>query len=268
VNLAADARHPEPFRALLAHLDDEKLAAMTAPQRVAVYGALCQFHRFYGEHEQAIAAGRKAVALVDAACASEAGRSRNYLAHALIVAYRESQTDPALLAEAQMIVHAAKTDWAPADDANRRASHLGFCLHLEAEITRLSGLAFDPGRPYWVGRIWSHPWLFTLLSCTRNPQNEPSLRQRGIEELLAKSAALVAEYGADTLFGLFDAVYRLLDAVYHQRPQEGARQALCAWLKDRAKAGFPGWQDYLSPLIHETMDREAVEALCDAIRYH
>jgi hypothetical protein len=86
--------------------------------------------------------------------------------------------------------------------------------------------------------------------------------------LVARSAAFVAKYGADTLFGLFDAVYRLLDAVYHQRPQEGARQALCAWLEGRAKAGFPGWQDYLSPLIHETMDREAFEALCDAIRYH
>jgi hypothetical protein len=85
---------------------------------------------------------------------------------------------------------------------------------------------------------------------------------------LAKSAAFVAKYGADILFGLFDAVYCLFDATYHQRSQEGARQALCAWLKDRAKAGFPGWQDYLSPLIHETMDREAVEALCDAIRYH
>jgi tetratricopeptide (TPR) repeat protein len=268
VNLAADACHPEPFRVLLRRLDEESLAAMTAPQRVKVYGALCQFHRFYGEHDQAIAAGRKAVALVDAACAGEAGRSRNYLVHALIVAYRGGQTDPALLTEAQMILQAAKTDWAPVDDANRRASHLGFCLHLEAEIARLRGLAFDPGRPYWVDRIWSHPWLFTLLSCTRNPQNEPSLRQCCIEELVAKSAAFVAKYGVDTLFGLFDAVYRLFDAAYHQCSQEGARQALCAWLKDRAKAGFPGWQDYLSPLIHENMDREAIEALCDAIRYH
>jgi hypothetical protein len=121
--------------------------------------------------------------------------------------------------------------------------------------------------PPWRGG-WSHPWLFTLLSCVRNPNNPPERREDSLKQLLEESSQWVQKYKVESLFGLFDAAYRLFDAVYRQRPQDEARRVLLAWLKAQAQAGFPGWREHLMPLIHEDMDREAVEALCDAIRYH
>jgi hypothetical protein len=94
------------------------------------------------------------------------------------------------------------------------------------------------------------------------------LLPRGARPSLSRIRPVQARRKVESLFGLFDAVYRLFDAVYRQRPQDEARRALLAWLKAQAQAGFPGWREYLMPLIHEDMGREAVEALCDAIRYH
>jgi hypothetical protein len=152
------------------------------------------------------------------------------------------------------------------DDLSRRNSHLGFCLHLEAEIARLKGLAFDPGHPL-AWELEPSLAVYSAFLCAY-PNNLPERREDSLKQLLEESSQWVQKYKVESLFGLFDAVYRLFDAVYRQRPQDEARRVLLAWLKAQAQAGFPGWREYLMPLIHEYMDREAVEALCDAIRYH
>lgn len=91
--------------------------------------------------------------MTDAAWASEAGRSRNYLVHALIAAARESVRSPhhALIDEAEHLLLASVASWVPKDSAQSRQSHRGFCLHLDAEVKRLRGTPFVPDEPVWRG---------------------------------------------------------------------------------------------------------------------
>jgi hypothetical protein len=269
VNSAIDAHAPEAFRgADLTAADDEALAVLTGPRRMAVYGARCQFHRAFGEHERAIEDGRKAVEIADSTCAREAGRSRNYLVHALIAAYRAGNREPALLAEAEETLRAAMTTWAPADNPRSRDAHLGFCQHYQAELARLRSEPFDVAELPWTGRPWDHPELFTLLSVVRNPQNDARRRETDLERLLEDSQHHVKGYGQASLFGLFDAVYRLFAAVYRHEPQGEPRRTLDAWLEGAAKAGLPGWRERLRPFLGKDLDMDTAEALCDAIPYH
>ena len=237
------------------------VSVMTGKQRVKVCGALCQFHRFFGPNDKAIEFGRQAVSLADHVYSSSAGRARNYLVHALLVAYK-SKKDPAIIAEAQHCLTASQGQWAPQEDTNARNSHLGFCLHLEAEIARLSGQPFTPGPSYWR-KTWGHPWLFTLLSCARNLANDEVIRRKCLEELVLQSTKDQQKYGTDSLFGLFNAVYKLFYAVYLQHDQQAVLVQLQAWLDNSL-----GWKQCLQNLVKSDMDLEGMQILLDAIRYH
>lgn len=272
VDLAIDARTPDAFSAVAdsASLDD--VARMTGPLRIKVFGARCQFHRFFGDINRAISSGRKAIALADQVSASESGRSRNYLVHALIVAAKGSSGDTRaeFLAEAQLVLNEAVGAWGPQDSVGARATHREFCLHLQAEIARLTGDPFEPDDQHWASHwtgLWGHPWLFTLLSCARNQKNSPSTQRRCLDALLSESVKW--QTGQEhTLFGMFHAVYSLAHAVFLNGDASEAAGNLRKWLADRAAEGFPGWQEYLSPLISDNMARADVDRLCDAIRHH
>ncbi len=268
-DLAADARHTGFYAFIVEQAALPIVGYMDGPQRVRLYGVLCQLHRFFGHPQEAIAAGRQAMALVSQVLVSDAGRTCNYLIHALVAAYREAAPqDPALLAEARTQLAASRSDWLPRHDAKARDSHLTFCQHLEAEIARLSGQPYaPPDAPGWRG-FWGQAWLFTLLSCARNPRNPDSDRKGYLTRLLEEAAEYESREGSASLFGLFGSVYLLYAAVVREEDASGPRRAFDAWLDNQATAGFPGWRDYLAPLLPPVIDRAAVEALCDAIRYH
>lgn len=267
-DMAIDARVPEIFSFADA-VSPEDVARMTGPRRVEVFGARCQFHRFFGDIGEAIAAGRKAVAIADSVYASTAGRSRNYLVHALIVAAKDAEggTRSEFLQEARHHLNESAGPWAPQDDDRSRKSHLQFYQHLDAEIARLTGKSFVPEGPYWRG-LWGHAWLFTLLSGARNKENDRSTRERCLKALVSQSLERQEAEGPQSLFGLFHAVYALADAVLSDRDQAPFTKGLRTWLAERAAEGFPGWQDYLAPLVSDSMTRTDIDRLCDAIRYH
>lgn len=267
VDPAADARHPDEFRALSKKLDTSFTASMTAPQRVKVFGAQCQYFRFYGQHREAIQAGEASVKLADSTCCSQSGRARIYLAHAIIAAVREGLTDKEHLDKASRLILESKTTWLPTQSGRGRDSHLGFCIHLEAEVARLSGKPFIPPPDQYQGMHWGHPLLFTLLSCARNRNNPQKQRSDSLEQLvkLSHKYASEAQY---TLFDLFDPVYRLYAAVLSKQSQVESLNDLNAWLDHWANKNMPGWKEYLGPLISTDMDLPGVETLCDAIRYH
>lgn len=269
-DMAADARQTEFYTFIVERATLPIVGYMDGPQRIRLYGVLCQLHRFFGHHQEAIAAGRQAMTLVSQVLASDVGRTCNYLIHALVAAYREAAPrDPALLEEASTLLTASRTVWAPRHHSKALGTHLTFCQHLEAEIARLTGRPYSPGEPVWRG-IWDHAWLFTLLSCARNPCHSARERQGYLDRLLKEAVKYEDEDrgGSSSLFGLFGSFYRLYAAVVRGEDASGPRRALDAWLDNQATAGFPGWRDYLAPLLPPVIDRTAVEALCDAIRYH
>lgn len=266
--LAIDARHVAP---LLSLRDETEAAidAMTVPRRVEVYGSLCQFHRFFGPVGEAIAAGRAAVAIADQAWASRAGQSRNYLAHALIVAARSAVDGEraSLLEEARRLLHESETEWAPLDHANSRRIHLGFCAHLRAEVARVAGEPLQPPASAAHG-VWSHPRMFQLLACGRNSANDRLTRLQCLEELLVVSSQFRNRHGDHSLFALLDGVYQLTHAVYAGVPQAPPLGQIERWLACRADEGFPGWQQHLGPPVHPDMSERDIDLLCDAIGYH
>jgi hypothetical protein len=268
-DMAIDAYEPKIFTKLLEKLGPDEMRQMSGTRCVQVFGSLCQFHRMFGDTRLAIINGEKAVSLADQAYASSAGRSRNYLVHARIVAVREGATNKKeLLAKACRELNESMDDWAPVEDERTRSSHLGFCLHLEAEIARLSAKPFSPPDTAFKKGVWSHPWLFTLLSCARNKRNEFATRVTYINQLVSLSEKWCEEQGKNSLFGLFNAVYVLLAATFSKGDIAVPQKHLRKWLEDRAKEGYPGWQNHLMPLIKEKMNFEEAEILCDAIRYH
>lgn len=266
--LAIDAHHACAAAEVMDRLEQYPLAHLSGQRRLRVLGALCQLHRHFGNHEPAIEAGREAASLADAIHAHEADRSRNYLAHALINAYRE---DPGasgrLLEEAQQLIDASRRIGSSRTGTAARLAHLGFCRHLDAEIARLAGRPFAPGEPCWQGD-WGHPWLFTLLSCARNPRNDPELRSQCLAGLLEHSAEAVQRHGQHSLFGLLHAVYRYYAAIFRNEDSAPARQSVTDWCATLATAGFPGWQQHLAAFVESPTSPDSAEALCDAIRYH
>ena len=83
-----------------------------------------------------------------------------------------------------------------------------------------------------------------------------------------ESRAWKARLGPHSLFGLFHAVYTLVNAVFSGHDQALPAEDAHRWLSERAAEGFPGWQHQLQPHVSNQMSRSDVDSLCDAIRYH
>jgi hypothetical protein len=272
-NVAVDGCEPGAFRDC-ALWNGLRLADLRGPARVEVLGSWCQFHRMFGNPAEAIRCGQDAVALADTVYPDSAGRSRNYLIHALLVACRESNGPSGAgpgthyLDQARTLLAESMGVWAPQDDAEARTSHLLFCLPLAAEIARLSGQAFAlPDTTQPPDGIWDHPWHFAQLSSARNAQHGRAERAQALDRLVAGSERITARMGRDSLFGLFDAVFRLYQAAFTGADLALPRQVVGVWLEDTAARGFPGWRDYLTPELAAVTDLPGAERLCNAIRY-
>jgi hypothetical protein len=268
-DMAIDACDPGLLAPLWSTLEARQ-AEMSGVRRVQVLGTMCQVGRASGDFASAIASGERAVALADHVFASSAGRSRNYLVHARIAAVRAGHDDTRqLLGRAERELEESRGSWAPHFDETALRSHLGFCAPLAAEIDRLGGKLHRPSGPRRRRGIWSHPELFLLLSLARNPAHPRQARLRYADLLAARSAGRLRRFGGSSLFGLFDAVYRLYGAALREEELSVPRRALEAWLGARAAEGYPGWQHRLAPWIsRHRLDLEEVERLCDAIPYH
>jgi len=266
--LAIDAYDASTAAELTDRLGHYPLAHLSGQQRLRVFGTLCQLHRHFGNHESSIEAGRKAVSLADAIHAHDADRTRNYLAHALIDLHRENPSGSVhLLEEARELVDTSQRISSSRTGTTARLIHLGFCSHLHAEIARLADQPFEPGEPCWQG-TWGHPWMFTLLSCARNPRNNPSLRRRCLDRLLEHSAEALHQHGQTSLFGLLHAVYQCYAAISRGEDSTLAQQAVIDWGKMLAAQGFFGWQQHLAAFLESEISPEDAEALCNAIRYN
>jgi tetratricopeptide (TPR) repeat protein len=225
-----------------------------ATDRVKYWGTICQLKRSTGDYDQAVEAGREAVRIADMALASEAGRDRNYLIHAL-----KAET---LLAESQ-------NQWAP---LSGRQMHLGFCLHFEAEIARLQKRPFQPpDSPPWSGE-WEHPWLFVLLSSARNELNSPEARLEYAQKMV-DFAMQMTRGSTESLFALFYSVYEIYNNAIRKSLTEEPLDSLTRWCEALKTKGFPGWYNRLTPYVEKIRWNKGdpmtiVEHLCDAIPYH
>ncbi len=238
--------------------------------RVKYWGTLCQLYRLGNQLDAAIEAGQKAVECADQSLASESGRDRNYLIHALLArARRQADTAVADLDKAQELLTASETQWAPRRGDGARKSHLGFCLHYRAEIHRLQGRPFDPPEhPPWAG-TWGHPWFFTLLACGRNRAHDQKLRRLFIDRLVEATMPTARKY-PDSLFAMFGSTYQVYRAVLNHGDPTDHLVILKNWCSHMTDLGFPGWENRLTPILNriQVTDQDAVEALCDAIPYH
>ncbi|MBN1182403.1 MAG: hypothetical protein JXB49_08965 [Bacteroidales bacterium] len=264
-----DSMRLNECKRLIQQIDQVMIDKMSGSSRVKVYGSFCQFYRITGEFTKAIQYGEHAISLADEVYSSRAGRSRNYLIHALIIAYRENiNLGFNILDKAEILLNESKGIWSPIDNKSAQLSHLGFCKHYEAELARLRGKEFDPGMSPYPDGIWSHPWQYTLLSCARNSKNSIKLRRNCFKDLIIKSQADENCNGEDSLFGLFNKIYQLLWKTFNQVEAKKEIEALEYWLNVKVQSGFPGWNQYLSPYIKKSMNFHDVEIICDAIREH
>lgn len=276
VNAATDAHTPAMVEHLLPALD-QMLGRMRLLQRAQVAGALCQYFRFFDCPDRPMAAvewGRRAVGWADAGYTSGAGRSRNYLIHSLLVTYRSMPEDN-LIKEADALLGEAETVWAPQSEARAYRPHMGFCLHLRAELMRLRRQPFQlPPTPPWGGD-WGHPWLFALLACARNEAHALELRIALAQQLCDEANSWTQREGEKSLFGLFSALYALYYA--HLVDADPAEPLDCVrgWLSELAERELPGWQIRLNPYLDalsaaatdKTVER-AMDELLNAVRYH
>ena len=248
-----------------AHIEQARAA-----DRVKFWGTRCQLYRLTGEWDKAIDAGRKSVEYADMSLAGEAGQDRNYLIHALITrAKHRDETRDGDLAEAEMLLEESMNPYAPVE---KRESHLGFCLHLEAEIARLKGVEFTPPeKPPWSGD-WGHPWLFVLLSCARNQKKSAQRRNEYAKKLVEFSGNLRKKMKGDSLFELLDAVYDVFYHAMQEQTVDAGLKRIEVWCENIKTKGFPGWFNRLTPYIKAIRSAPGemgpVETLCDAVFYH
>jgi hypothetical protein len=57
-------------------------------------------------------------------------------------------------------------------------------------------------------------------------------------------------------------------AVWFHEDSSVACQDLQGWLSARAAQGFPGWLEYIRPLLSADLTEEVANRLFDSIRYH
>ena len=239
-----------------------------ASKRAKYWGTLCQIYRVTEAYDQSIAAGEKSIFFADFALASEAGRNRNYLIHALIARARNApETLDADLARAKILLHEARNEWAPIHQEN---VHFGFCLHFEAEIARLQGHSFLlPKEPHWLGG-WGHPWMFALLSCTRNIKNNWDQRESYADQMTIYSQGK----RTTSKLSLFDLFYHILSMYTNSmngKPINENLNEISTWCKIQKKMGFPGWYSKLMPFINSIGKKSdpysSVVDLCDHFHY-
>lgn len=243
--------------------------------RIEVRGTKCQAYRACKEYDKAIREGLRAVWLAKRGFASETGRDLNYVTHALI-AKAWARSDAArrrAVKQAQFFLDQSSVAWAPAEPS-RVAVHRLFCRHYEAEIKRLSGAPFAPGTPADVRAGWRHPWLFTLLSCSRNEANDLSDRQNWALQLVEESAKLAgAEGERRKVFELFHRVYRVWSDAIHGIDFHRSRDELTDWCNAASREGMTGWRNILAPLFLESPETPEAriawaDRLCSAIYFH
>lgn len=245
--------------------------------RIEVLGTRSQALRAIEQFPEAAKAAVRAVQLAKKGLASEAGRDLNYVAHALIKqafsASGEMRTK--LLSLASSRINESRQDWAPIDPA-RLAAHLLFCRHYAAEIERCAGRPSQPGiRPADIHAEWRHPWLFELLSCSRNPANALTDRQRWAR-LLVEDSAIVKQgdfRGRRVIFELFHLVYRVWYAAITEDDMPSQIRALREWCEVLAANGAPGWLRILSSNLGTPPKSPAAwpkiaSELCSAIYFH
>ncbi len=269
-SLDFDACDPEAGLAKLEKITGSEVFAQVSPScRVQLLGTASQLHRSKENWDRAVAFGEQAVALAELTLASEAGRDRNYLIHALL---KRTQSMPQCngddLRRSARLLDESRTTWSPAHGEAARRSHFGFCLHYEAEIHRLSGEPFaPPAEPPWQGH-WGHPWMFVLLSTARNQANTRGTRETAIASLV-EFAATEAGRAPGSLLEMFLHVYTAYEEACSGCEPSGALDRLALWCEGLRQKGFSGWQTRLLPIV-ERIGREstAIEELCDAIPYH
>ncbi len=275
--IAHDALQPHLATRWLDELEGG-LALLSLPKRVAFWGTRCQLYRLEGCYDDAVAAGQEAVRLADLGRASDSGRDRNYLIHALLNRARDCDDANQRgrdLRSAQRLLTESMGEWAPCDDVSARRSHLCFCLHFQAELARLEKVPFTlPDTPPWAG-YWNHAWYFALLSCARNEVHQLDTRRHHAAKLVTALQNNRACTHPDSLFFMFLQVYRIYAAALSQKTLIDPVEELKKWCAGLEKKGFSGWKIRLSPCLDDLANSGSSEAtlqkaerLCDLIPYH
>ena len=256
---------------------EKNLPYAVAADRARFWGTWCQLYRLNEKKlDLAIDAGHRAIEYTDISLASDSGRDRNYLIHALIARARwNAVTRDTDLQTAAGLLEASENQWAPMDSISAGQVHSGFCMYYRAEIARLENRPFDPPDPPPYSGFWSHAWMFTLLSCSRNRQNSHWKRI-----VYANKLAVVAERYArknpDSVFEMLSFVYLFYRDAITGNVSAVTFERLRGWCSKMRSLGFPGWDNRFFSGIGPIFPTEnflgrgvdAVEDICDAIPYH
>lgn len=265
-----DAAEPEHGIRMLERANP--LDACTLAHRVRVLGTRSQLERMLGHWDVAVSCAEDAVRCADLGFASEAGRDRNYLVHALLRrAAAQQQTRAADLARAAQILAESSDLWAPRDDPSNRSAHLGFCQQYESELARLLPRRHQPAASApWHGP-WEHPRIFVLLGCARNPAHEPAERLAYARACEAEAAQRCKKKDRSSVFHLIHLLTQVYRAGLEQRNLRERAAALRAWCQERASGGLPGWSRRLdgplTPLERGSADAAEIEQLVSALPY-
>ncbi len=256
---------------------EKELPYATAADKARFWGTLCQLYRLNEKKlDLAIDAGYRAIECTDISLASDSGRDRNYLVHALIARARcNAETLDTDLQTAAGLLEASEKQWAPMDSKIAGQVHSGFCIHYRAEIARLENRPFGPPDSQPCSGFWSHAWMFTLLSCSRNRQNSHWKRITYANKLAAV-AERYARKNPESVFEMLSFVYLLYRDAITGNVSAIAFGRLRNWCSKMKSLGYPGWDNRLFADIGSIVSAEhflargldAVEELCDAIPYH
>jgi|JFJP01.1.fsa_nt_gi hypothetical protein len=273
--IAVDSLQSSLADSLFAELEP-MLPLLPVKKRVAYWGTRCQLFHIEQQFDDAVRAGGEAVALADLGMASDSGRERNYLIHALLARARMSGKDQGQqlrdIQTATQLLIESKGYWAPCDDVSNRHSHLSFCLHYEAELARLEHRIFAlPDMPPWTG-YWGHAWYFALHCCSRNLACDLLTRQGFADKLASAIASKRSSENRYSLFFMLRQIYQIHAAYLGGRDYADHLQNLRHWCEDMEEAGFPGWNQRFKPCLEalaiEPNVKENVEMLCDLVPYH
>lgn len=246
-----------------AHIDYAK-----ASDRAKYWGTICQAYRMAKEYDLAVSAGEKSVFFADMALASESGRDRNYLVHALLArAKNNPETKNRDLTRATALLEEARNRWAPIIG---KQAHFGFCLHYQAEIARLRGQPFNPTEKIPWTKDWGHPWMFVLLSCIRNSKNSWDDRLLFSRQLIEYSSKKTNQSEL-SLFNLFHYIFSMYVDCMNGKPVGMHVAQIESWCESMKKLNFPGWQTSLMPFLTEIKTKQdpmdCVDIMCDHFFY-